>query len=159
MNVAAIYPGSFDPFHVGHLSVAEKAGRIFRDVYIVRAHNSSKKPRDPYFNYPTETLTRKGFRLVDLEDGDLTTNFITRIEENKGGVYSAYSNYDSVVLIRGLRNEHDFVYEENLSAAYSRLKPDLKIVHIFANQEYNYVSSSLLREYGHLPQFKNLVVK
>ena len=53
----------------------------------------------------------------------------------------------------------DFEYEENLYAAYKTLKPDVNIIHIFCDSQYNFISSTLLRNYGHLPQFNQFIVK
>jgi len=158
MKTAGIYVGSFNPFHIGHLDIAQKAKRIFGDVFIMKARSSEKSEQVDHHPINHGKLTQMGFVVGELMPGDLTTEFISRIEANQDSVYSAYSDYDSISLIRGLRNESDFVYEENLCAAYRRLKPDINIIHIMSNPSLNYVSSSLLRAYGHLEKFKSFIV-
>lgn len=156
MHTAAIYAGSFNPFHLGHLDIAQKAAKMFDKVFIVQAINSDKF--DKQKELPVDFLEKEGFNCVTLSPKDLLTDFIDRIENNKTGLYGAYSGYDSITVIRGLRNVHDFTYEQNLEANYRRFKPDINIMYLFADIKYNDVSSSLLRSYGHLPSLKDLIV-
>jgi len=153
VKTLGIYCGSFSPFHVGHLDIALKAKRMFDEVLIVRATNVDKK--NQIYAFP-DILKQRGFFLAVLSKDELLTDFVDNIHKKKydwlGGDYNC-------VLIRGLRNEKDFEYEENLCAAYRMLKTDINIVHIFSDPKYNFVSSSLLRSYGHLEKFKGLIVK
>ncbi len=156
MKVAGIYAGSFNPFHVGHLDIAEKAKRIFSRVFIVQAQNPDKK--DKQLPLPVNVLEAKGFICVSLEPEDLLTSFIHRIEHNHD-VYGAYSQFDQICVIRGMRNTYDFVYEQNLHDAYRRFKPDINIIHLFSRPELNFVSSTLLRKHGKDPAMADLIVQ
>ena len=141
-----VYCGSFNPFHVGHLDIANKAKKIFNVVTIVQAINPKKIS---IYKLPDSLQDR--FNIGSLDNGKMLTDYINNLELQK--------NFTSVTLIRGLRNEKDFEYEENLCAAYRLLKPDINIIHIFADPKYNFVSSSLLRDYGNIYKFKELIVK
>lgn len=151
MNVG-IYAGSFNPFHVGHLDIATKASKIFDKIYIVQATNKDKGEQQ---KLPKKTLESSGFITVELDHKDLLTDFISRIE-NRHDLYGAYAN-ENVCIVRGLRNVHDFTYEQNLEGAYKALKPDIKIAYIFADPKYNFLSSSLLR--GYPQEFDSFIVK
>lgn len=154
-KTAGIFAASFNPFHLGHLNIALKAKKIFDRVYIVQARNTDKPGEQKSL---PKSLINSGFYINQLEVGDLTTDFVTRIENNRGALYSEGSEFDSVTLIRGLRNIVDFTYEENLCAVYRKLKPDINIIHIMGDPEFNYISSSLLRNYGELEEFKKLIL-
>lgn len=151
MNVG-IYAGSFNPLHVGHLDIAIKASKIFDKIYIVQAVNKDKGEQQ---KLPKQFLESQKFIPVELEQNDLLTDFISRIE-NRNDVYGPYNN-ENICIIRGLRNVHDFTYEQNLEGAYKALKPDIKIVYIFADPQYNFLSSSLLRSYP--KEFEKFIVK
>jgi pantetheine-phosphate adenylyltransferase len=154
MKTLGIYCGSFAPFHLGHLDIAAKAQKIFDKVLIVQATNVEKK--NAKYKLPA-SLSKHGFYTLIIKADELLTDFINNLEDKKYELFGA--DYDSITIIRGLRNEKDFEYEENLCAAYRMLKPDVNIIHIFSDPKYNFVSSTLLRNYGHLDKFKHLLVK
>lgn len=154
MKTLGIYCGSFAPFHIGHLDIANKAAKIFDKVLIIQATNVEKK--NVKYHMP-ESLSKKGFYTLSLKTNELLTDFVNNIENKKYELFGA--DYNSISIIRGLRNEKDFEYEENLCAAYRMLKPDINIIHIFSDPQYNFVSSTLLRNYGQLESFKHLIIK
>lgn len=148
MKNIGVYAGSFNPFHSGHSDIANKAKRIFDEVWIVKAINPNK-PIHKYRvgEYKLPHCVKACFRVIETKD--LITDLI---KEHS-------SSLKRFTLIRGLRNEKDFAYEENLCAAYRELMPTVNIVHIFSDPKYNHISSSLLREYGHLPEFNKYILK
>ena len=58
MSTAALYPGSFDPFHLGHLDVVEQAAELFGEVVVVAMHNPAK----PSGLYPLAATTNGALR-------------------------------------------------------------------------------------------------
>lgn len=128
----AVYPGSFNMFHRGHLNILEKAERIFDKVIIARGHNPAKEEQH---TYPTPDVLR--YHQIEEYDG-LLTDFI-------GGL-----GYD-VTVIRGLRNFTDMQYELNQYRFLQELMPDIKLVSIFCDKEFEHISSStlkMLEKYG-----------
>ena len=122
----AIYPGTFNPFHKGHLDILKKAEAIFDKVIIVYAEN----PEKPFtsIKFPEELNNRQ----VEIVRGSL----IKWIEN---------LSYP-VTIIRGLRNTSDVQYEQNYLRWLQELSSkELRVVNIFCDKENEHISSSALR--------------
>ena len=132
-----IYAGSFNPFHVGHISVLEQAERIFDKVIIITPNTvmdnavyaDNKHPRmdDLHAILPFhEVINFKG----------LLTDFV---HDNLMSIINA-----DFTLIRGMRNGNDLEYEVNLNKAYDDLGARMNIVYFMTDKPH--VSSSMVRE-------------
>ena len=127
-----LYAGSFDPFHVGHLSVVNQAVRIFDEVIVAKGKNPDKK-RDDSYPLPVDYLKNihVGVRVYDT----LLTELITELE----------NEFYNVVLVRGLRNGADLEYEQNLIAFLREMNPNVKVATFYCEPQFRHVSSSTLR--------------
>lgn len=130
----AIYPGSFDPITNGHLDILKSGSEIFEKVIIAVSHNVNKK----------------GFLTVD-ERVDLIKKSVANIKnvevDSFEGLTVEYAKRKSAhVLLRGLRTSFDFEYELQLSQTNNALNSDLKTVFLITKPEYNFISSSMVRE-------------
>jgi pantetheine-phosphate adenylyltransferase len=121
----AVFPGSFNPFHKGHYNVLQKAERIFDKVIIAFGKNPDKNARS--WDIPRTIQNRQ---LTEYEG--LLTDFVDSF------------GYE-VIVIRGLRNSTDFQYEQNQYRYIQELKPDIKIVSVFCDKEFEHISSSGIR--------------
>jgi pantetheine-phosphate adenylyltransferase len=121
----AVYPGSFNMFHKGHLNILQKAERIFDKVIIARGHNPEKSEH----TYPMPEILK--YHQIE-EYGGLLTDFVKGL------------GYD-VTVIRGLRNFTDMQYELNQYRFLQELMPEIKMVSIFCDKEFEHISSSTLR--------------
>lgn len=128
----AIYAGSFNPFHLGHLDIAKQARRIF-DYTIVAKGINGEKITESTTELPTKTLLTFGIKTTTF--GCLLSDLIIKLETE---------GYD-VVLVRGLRSGADLEYEQNFAAFLKGMKPDVKIIALYSNPEYKHISSSALR--------------
>ena len=130
----AIYPGSFDPITKGHIDVLESGAKIFDKVIIAVAKNSEKNgflPVDDRIKLIKESTKHLPNVEVDSFDG-LTIEYAHK----KG----------AQVLLRGLRAVSDFDYEMKLSQTNSALAADIQTVFLITKPEYNFISSSQVRE-------------
>lgn len=125
----AVYPGSFNPFHKGHLNILEKAEAIFDKVIIARGVNPEKLGTD-VAALPEDIAKRY---QVDYYDGMLTD-------------YVASKNYP-VTVIRGLRNATDLSYEMDQYRHMQDLMPEVNVAAIFCDREYEHVSSKSIRTF------------
>lgn len=130
----AIYPGSFDPFTNGHLDIVKKAAALFDEVYVVIGVNSmkhraisSEKMKDAI----EKTLSELGLNNVS----------VTIFE----GLVAKYANANGIrYMIRGLRNNMDYNYEENIAEVNKLINPEMEYVYFRA--ENVAVSSSMVKE-------------
>lgn len=131
----AFYPGSFDPFHKGHLDILEKAERIFDKVIVVKGYNPDKK--DSFGNiYTVKELQKR--EVIEIHGNIINHMF------SSAGYGSIYSKYNPV-LIRGVRNSSDLLYEENYLKFCKEIHPELRTSIILCDHGYSHISSSALR--------------
>ncbi len=130
----AVYPGSFDPFHVGHVAIVDRASQIFARVIVGILKNTGK---DSLFS-PEERLEiiseyYKGNDAVEVRSfSGLLVNFL----DERG----------ASIIIRGMRAVSDFEYEFQMALMNRRLAPHVETVFLTPKEEYTYLSSRLVRE-------------
>ena len=130
----AIYPGSFDPITNGHLDILKSGSEIFEKVIIAVSYNCNKKSFltvEERVELIRESV--KQFKNVEVDSFEGLT-----VE------YAQKKNVD--VLLRGLRTSFDFEYELQLSQTNNALFENLKTVFLITKPEYNFISSSMVRE-------------
>lgn len=133
MKTIAIYPGSFNPFHIGHLNIVEKAERIFGkgNVIIAIGINPEKASSDLSRSYEISTKTGRPVEIYK--------SFLHEFIEAKE------SEGYNVVLVRGLRNGDDLAYEDNQLKFIKDFKKDINVVFFRCDEEYSHISSSAIR--------------
>lgn len=134
MNNTAIYPGSFDPFTNGHLDIVRKAAAIFNKVYVIIGTNANKKRM-----FDVEIM--KPAIEKALSDNGLDNCEVCILD---GLVAEFASQHNAGYMIRGLRNNMDYNYEENIAEINKLINPDLEYVYFRADNVA--VSSSMVKE-------------
>lgn len=130
----AVYPGSFDPVTKGHLDILKNAADIFDKVIIAVAHNSGKRNFLP---------VEKRVELIKKSLGHIEN---AEVDSFEGLTIEYAKKQGAQVLIRGLRAVSDFEYEMQLSQTNSALCSDVKTVFLITKPEYNFISSSTIKE-------------
>ena len=130
----AIYPGSFDPITNGHLDIASRAAKLFEKL-IIGVYDTPDK-RLLFTTEERLELVRQAIvnlPNVEVESfGGLTVDFAQKVKAQ--------------AMVRGLRMGADFEREFDLAMMNKKLSPDLEVVCLMADQEYQFLSSSLLKE-------------
>ncbi|MBI3997823.1 MAG: pantetheine-phosphate adenylyltransferase [Armatimonadetes bacterium] len=135
----AVYPGSFDPVHSGHINVIRRAARLFDRVIVAVAENV-EKGRGIF------TVAERVAMLSEVV-GDLPT---VEVSAYSGLTVDFALARGATCLIKGLRAVGDFDFELKQSAMNRRLAPSLDTLLLIADPEYAFVSSSLIREVASL---------
>lgn len=136
--VAALYPGTFDPFTNGHEELLRRGLELFGRVIIAVAANPAKQP------------------MFDLESRIALIEHVVRdlpgaeIIGYQGLTVECARSVGARVVIRGLRAVSDFEYEFQLSAMNRHLAPDIETAFLMPTEEFMFVSSSVIREIAKL---------
>ena len=133
MNKTAVFPGSFDPFTIGHKEIVNKIFPIFDKIIIAVGENSDKKC---YFSLNQrikwiENIFDEEKILVKKYTG-LTTNFCKKENAN--------------FIIRGIRYNNDFIYEKKIAHINKDLNRDIETLFILSSKENSHISSSLVKD-------------
>lgn len=134
MSKKAIYPGSFDPFTNGHLDIVKKAAALFDEVYVVIGINSKKRRE-----FDAQKM-KQAIEATAAESG--LKNIRVAVFE---GLVAEYAKQNGIkYMIRGLRNNMDYNYEENIAEVNKLINPEMEYVYFRA--ENVAVSSSMVKE-------------
>lgn len=130
----AIYPGSFDPFTNGHLDIVKKASMLFDEVYVVIGVNAQKRRS-------FDAMQMKTAIESTMEELGLNNIRVAVLD----GLVAEYARENDIhYMIRGLRNNMDYNYEENIAEVNKLINPDMEYVYFRA--ENVAVSSSMVKE-------------
>jgi len=130
----AVYPGSFDPIHKGHVDIILRGARLFDRIVIAVLRNAEKAP---LFSVEERIdLMREVFRdqpNVEVEAFD--------------GLLVDYARQKHAsVIVRGLRAVSDFEFEFQMALMNRRLSPEIETVFMMPAEPYTYTSSRLVKE-------------
>ncbi len=137
MTVAA-YPGTFDPITNGHLDIARRAAGLF-DKLIIGVYDLP----DKRILFSTDERIDLFRRSVD----DLPNVEVTAFS---GLAVDFAFSVGAKTLVRGLRTSADFEREFEMEQMNKNLRPDLELVCLMTRGEYQFLSSSLLKEVAEL---------
>jgi pantetheine-phosphate adenylyltransferase len=130
----AVYPGTFDPFTLGHLDVLLRALRLFDHVIVAIAPNSDKSP------------------LFTLEERIAMTHEVlaethgASVEPLYGLTVLLAQQRGAITLIRGLRKFTDFEYEFDLAHTNRQLAPDIETIVLMPSKDQFCTSSTFVKE-------------
>jgi len=134
----AIYPGSFDPITNGHLDIVTRAAKFF-DRIIIGVYEKSNK----HLVFSTE-------ERVDLVRQAVANLPNVEVKSFSGLTVDFAKQEKAQVMIRGLRMNADFEKEFEMAMMNRKLSPELDLLCLMASQEYQFLSSSLLKEVASL---------
>jgi pantetheine-phosphate adenylyltransferase len=138
MGVVAVFPGTFDPIHYGHMDIARRSAAIFEKV-IVAVYD---KPLKSLLFSPEERL-----QLVNDVLGGVPGVEVTGYH---GLTVQFCQAVGAQVIVRGLRVFSDFEHEFRMALANHRLAPEIEVCALVTREEHTFLSSSTVREIASL---------
>ena len=130
----AVFPGSFDPITIGHVSLIRRALPLFDKIVIGIGINTSKNKLYP-LSQRVEWINQvfKDEDKIEVQEFDgLTVDFCRKIEAKH--------------IIRGLRNAADFDYEKTIAQLNHELNDEIETVFLMSRPRYSHISSTIVRE-------------
>lgn len=134
----AVYPGSFDPIHNGHIDVIERAARIFERVIVALANNDAKTP---CFSFDERRhMVEESLKNLANVETDILNGLLIDYAHKRG----------AGVIVRGLRAVSDFEYEFQMALMNRRLGGDIETFFLVPSEDHTFISSRLVKEVARL---------
>ncbi len=130
----AIYPGSFDPITNGHIDIATRASKVFEKIVVA------------IFATPDKSLFFTTEERVELASRAVAHLPNAEVKSYRGLTVDFARQEKAKVMVRGLRMSADFEREFEMAMMNKKLAPELELVCFMASQEYQFLSSSLMKE-------------
>lgn len=145
-DIIAVYPGSFDPPTNGHIDIIGRAAKIFPKVIVAITHNYNKN----HMFSLEERLSMMKESVAEMKN--------VKVSSFSGLLVDYLNKIDSFCVVRGLRALSDFEYEFQMALMNRKLKKDVETIFLMPDQEYTFLSSSMVKEIASLGgDFKNFV--
>jgi pantetheine-phosphate adenylyltransferase len=129
----AIFPGTFDPIHYGHINIAKRAARIFDEIVIA------------VFDKPIKSLLFSPETRIELAQRAFAEADKISVMGYNSLTVDLCKKINAQIIVRGLRVFSDFEYEFRMALANQRLAPDLDMIAFMTHEEYTFLSTRLCR--------------
>jgi pantetheine-phosphate adenylyltransferase len=136
--IRAVYPGTFDPIHYGHIDIAYRAARLFDEVIVA------------VYDRPLKSLLFTPKMRIQLAQDTFEKSDNIKIMGYSGLTVEFCKEINAQVIVRGLRVFSDFEYEFRMALANHRLSPDIEVVALITNEDHTFLSGSTVREIASL---------
>lgn len=130
----AIFPGTFDPFHIGHKAILERASPLFNKIIIAIGTNTNKKQF-----FPVE-LRKKWIKKVFENDSKI----IVEVYDILTVDFCKQNN--AMYILRGIRTASDFEYERAIAQMNKKMYPEIESLFLLTTPDLTPVKSSIVRD-------------
>lgn len=136
--VTAVFPGTFDPIHLGHVDIANRATNLFDEVVVA------------VYDRPLKSLLFSPEARIELAQLSFMENPRIKVMGYSGLTVDFCHMINANVIVRGLRVFSDFEYEFRMALANHRLAPKIEVMALITAEEHTFLSSSTVREIASL---------
>ena len=146
--IRVLYPGSFNPITKGHMEIIKQASELFDEVIVAVMYNSNK---------PTGMFTiEERVAMINELYKDIDN---VKVVSSTGATVDVAKENDCKIIIRGIRNYTDYDYESGMQQInYEISNGEVRTIVLFADKEYQHISSSIVRELFNIEKdFSNYV--
>ncbi len=136
--VRALFPGTFDPIHYGHIDIALRAARLFDEVVVA------------VYDRPLKNLLFTPEERIALVRETFAGHTNISVTGYSGLTVKFCKQIGAQVIVRGLRVFSDFEHEFRMALANHRLEPGIEVVALITAEEHTFLSSTTVREIASL---------
>jgi pantetheine-phosphate adenylyltransferase len=136
--VRAVFPGTFDPIHLGHIDIAHRATHLFDEVIVA------------VYDRPLKSLLFSPETRMELARMSFLENPKIKVMGYSVLTVDFCRHIGAKVIVRGLRVFSDFEYEFRMALANHRLAPEIDVVALITAEEHTFLSGSTVREIASL---------
>ena len=134
MKKIAVFPGSFDPFTIGHEAIIRRAMSLFDEIIIAVGANALKKNF-----YSLETRKEMIIKIFRNEQK-------VRVDHYEGLTVEYCKKNGARFLLRGLRTSSDFEFERAIGQVNKSMEPDIESVFLLTAPEHSFINSGIVRD-------------
>lgn len=134
----AIYPGTFDPIHNGHIDIATRASALFDELVVA------------IYDAPPKKLLFSTEERLELASEALAHLHNVSVVAYTGLTVHHAREAGADVIVRGLRNVADFEFEYQIGWANRELAPEIELCCLLCNNRYAFLSATILKEVASL---------
>ncbi len=136
--VRAVFPGTFDPVHFGHIDIANRAARIFDELIIA------------VYDNPPKNLLFSADERLEMANRAFADNERIHASIFSGLIVNYCRDVGANVIVRGLRVFSDFEHEFRMALANHRLDSDIDVVLLITSEEHSFLTGSTVKEIASL---------
>jgi pantetheine-phosphate adenylyltransferase len=136
--VRAVYPGTFDPIHHGHIDIALRAACLFDELIVA------------VYDRPIKNLLFSTEERISQVREAFKNDKKIRVEPYQGLTVTFCRKINAQVVVRGLRVFSDFELEFRMALTNKHLDPGIEVVALITDQKYTFLSSSTVKEIASL---------
>jgi len=134
----AVFPGSFDPLTNGHLDILQRSAPLFDEIVIAILNNPEK--------HPMFSVEERCEMIEECLASISTDHCNMQVDSFSGLTVDFARAKGATAIIRGIRAVSDYEYELRMALMNRRLDPAIETVFLMADEEYSYVSSTLMKQ-------------
>ncbi len=134
----AVFPGTFDPIHYGHIDIAKRAAPLFDELIVA------------VYDRPLKSLLFSPEQRIDLVKQTFQDDDQIKVMMFSGLIVEFCREVEAQVIVRGLRVFSDFEHEFRMALANRRLAPEVEVVAFITHEEHSFLTGTTVREIASL---------
>jgi pantetheine-phosphate adenylyltransferase len=136
--IRAVFPGTFDPIHYGHIDIARRAAKLFDELVVA------------VYDIPLKNLLFSPAERLRMVQSVFEHDSKIRVMGYSGLTVEFCRKIDAQVIVRGLRVFSDFEHEFRMALTNDELAPEIEVIALITSQRHTFLSSTTVREIASL---------